>query len=229
MDTTSDLRSRPDRDSLWRIDLHMHTDASRDSKTTPATLIAAAHRAGLHRIAVTDHDTIDGALAAQRLAPDFVIVGEEIQTDVGGELIAYFVRETVPRGLSVVETLRRLRDQGAVVSISHPCDRLRGSALGERLTLEIIDQVDALEVFNARCFLDADNRRAAELARQHGKAVTAGSDAHVVWEVGHGFVRVPPFEMTPAALVASLMHAEPGGHLSGPWPHFFSTLAKWTH
>ena len=113
-----------------------------------------------------------------------MIVGEEIETETGGELIAYFVTEVVPPGLPVAEAMRRLRDQGAVISISHPLDRLRGSALGERLTLEIIEQVDALEVFNARCLRAGDNQRAAELAKRYGKAVTAGSDAHTLREVG---------------------------------------------
>jgi predicted metal-dependent phosphoesterase TrpH len=175
---------------------------------------------------VTDHNTIAGALAAQQLAPDFVIVGEEIETATGGELIAYFVQAAVPAGLSLDETIRRLRDQGAIISVSHPLDRLRNSALGERQTLEIIGRVDALEVFNARCLLGADNERAARLAAAHGKAVTAGSDAHVAAEVGRGYVTLPPFENTAAAFLVSLAQAQAAGRLSGPWPHFASTFAR---
>ncbi|MCX6031694.1 MAG: PHP domain-containing protein [Chloroflexi bacterium] len=211
---------------VYTIDLHTHTCFSPDSQTDPAALIARARAVGLDRLAVTDHNTIEGALVAQRLAPDFVIVGEEIQTATGGELIAYYVRETVPPGLSLDETIRRLRDQGAVISISHPLDRLRDSALGERHTLEVITRVDALEVFNARCLLAADNGRAAELARLHRKAITAGSDAHMAAEVGRGFLTLPPFENTPDAFLASLREATAGGRLSGPWPHFASTFAK---
>jgi len=216
----------PIRNHQWRVDLHTHTCFSPDSATDPAALIARGREVGLDRLAVTDHNTIAGALAAQRLAPDFVIVGEEIETATGGELIAYFVQETVPAGLSLDETIRRLRDQGAVISISHPCDHLRGSALGEVRTLEIIQRVDALEVFNARCLLDADNQRAAELARQYRRAVTAGSDAHVLAEVGRGYVTLPPFEHTPAAFLVSLAQARPEGQLSGVWPHFASTFAR---
>jgi predicted metal-dependent phosphoesterase TrpH len=211
---------------LWRVDLHTHTWASRDSKNDPAALVERAREAGLNRVAVTDHNVIEGALAAQRLAPDLVIVGEEIATETGGELIAYFVTEVVPKGLPVEEALRRLRAQGAVVSISHPLDSLRGSALGERLTLEFIEQVDALEVFNARCLRAADNQRAAELAKRYGKAVTAGSDAHTLRELGAGFLTLPPFRGDPASFRASLARATPGGRLSGIWPHFASTFAK---
>lgn len=213
---------------MWRVDLHTHTWASPDSKNDPAALVERAREIGLNRVAVTDHNTIEGALAAQRLAPDLVIVGEEIETETGGELIAYFVTEVVPRGLPVGETLCRLQAQGAVVSISHPLDSLRGSALGERLTLEFIEQVDALEVFNARCLRASDNRRAAELAKHCGKAVTAGSDAHTLRELGAGYLTLPPFKGTPAAFRACLAQATPGGRLSGIWPHLASTLAKLT-
>jgi predicted metal-dependent phosphoesterase TrpH len=212
---------------LWRVDLHSHTRFSKDSLTDPEALIAGARRAGLDRIAVTDHNTIEGALVAHRLAPDLVIVGEEINTETGGELIAYYVSERVPRGLPVDEAIRRLRAQGAVISVSHPLDHLRNSAMGERLTRQIIDQVDALEGFNARCLSKNDNLRAEALACEHGKALTAGSDGHTVRELGCGFVRLPPFEDNPAALLASLRLAQTGGRLTGIWPHVASTYAKW--
>jgi predicted metal-dependent phosphoesterase TrpH len=212
--------------SEFRVDLHTHTCFSFDSAIEPAALIARGRQVGLDRVAVTDHDTIEGALAAQRLAPDFVIVGEEIRTATGGELIAYFVREQVPPGLSVGETIRRLREQSAVISVSHPLDRLRDSALGRWLTLQIIEQVDALEVFNARCLFAAYNRRAADLAAAYGKATTAGSDAHTLAEVGHGYVVLSPFENTPEDFLAHLKQAKTGGRLSGILPHFASTFAK---
>jgi hypothetical protein len=113
-----------------------------------------------------------------------------------------------------------------VISISHPVDSKRNSALGEKLTLEVIDKVDALEVFNARCLRGADNVRAAELAKQYGKAITAGSDAHTLGEVGRGYLTLPPFKNNPQAFLASLRKATADGRLSGIWPHFASTFAK---
>jgi hypothetical protein len=211
---------------MWRVDLHMHTWFSPDSKTDPADLVERARSLGLNRIAITDHNTIEGALAARALAPDLVIVGEEIDTAVGGELIAYFVREPVPAGLAPDEAIRRLRSQGAVVSVSHPLDGLRGSAMGERHTLAIIDQVDALEVFNARCLRPGDNRRAAELAARYHKAGTAGSDAHTLGELGAAFMSLPPFKAAPEAFLAALRRGTPGGRSTGLWPHFASTFAK---
>lgn len=211
----------------WRVDLHSHTWASPDCLTDPAALVEQARAVGLNRLAVTDHNTIEGALAAHALAPDLIIVGQEIDTASGGELIAYFVQETVPAGLPLREAIARLRRQGAIISISHPVDRFRSSALGERQTLAIIQDVDALEVFNARCLWNGDNRRAAALAAQHGKAITAGSDAHTLAEVGGGYLTLPPFRSQPQAFLASLRAATPGGRLSGLRPHLASRWAQW--
>jgi predicted metal-dependent phosphoesterase TrpH len=212
----------------WRIDLHSHTYVSPDSKTPPRDLIEQARAVGLARLAVTDHNTIEGALEAHALAPDLIIVGEEIEVDGGGELIAYFVTEEVPRGLSIEEALARLQRQGAVISVSHPLDSLRGSALGLERTLAIMGQVDALEVFNARCLRAGDNGRAEALAREHGKLMTAGSDAHTLGELGAGYLTLPPFKGNPPAFRASLAKAQPGGRLTGVWPHVLSTWAKVT-
>jgi len=211
---------------MWRVDLHTHTSASSDSRIDPAALVERAREIGLNKVAITDHNTIEGALSAQQLAPDLVIVGEEIEVSTGGELIAYFLTEVIPRGLPVEEALRQLKAQGAVISISHPLDRLRGSALGEEMTLQIIDQVEALEVFNARCLRPDDNRKAADLANRFAKAPTAGSDAHTLPELGAGYLVLPPFKSNPEAFRASLARATPGGHLSGIWPHFASTFSK---
>ncbi len=130
------------------IDFHTHTFASKDSLTTPEKLLAAAKRKGLDRIVITDHNTITGALAAQALDPSRFIVGEEIKT-TRGEILAAYVSEAIPAGLTPQETIRRLREQGAFVSVSHPFDVRSGAWALEDL-LEIVPLVDAIEVFNAR-------------------------------------------------------------------------------
>ena len=175
---------------------------------------------------MTEHNNLAGALAAKKLAPDLVIVGEEIKT-THGEIIAYFVQEEVPRGLSPQETIARLREQGAVISIPHPLDSVRRSAMGREHVLTIIDLVDALEVRNARCVRPRDNAAAAEMAAQYGKLVTAGSDAHTLGEIGRCGLEMPPFEDNAESFRAALAQAQPIGVESPFWPHFASTYAKW--
>jgi predicted metal-dependent phosphoesterase TrpH len=189
-------------------------------------LIDRARQIGLDKLAVTEHNNLEGALAAKALAPELIIVGEEIKT-THGEIIGYYLTEAVPRGLSPQATVARLRDQGAFITIPHPLDTLRSSAMGLAHVLEIIDLVDALEVRNARCVRPQDNVAAAALAREHGKLVTAGSDAHTLGELGRCYVEVPPFADSAEGLRAALAHATVQGTESPFWPHFASTYAKW--
>jgi predicted metal-dependent phosphoesterase TrpH len=210
----------------WRVDLHSHTYVSKDSMTDPRDLIERARAVGLAKLAVTDHNSIEGARECQALAPDLIIIGQEIDTSARGELIAYFVQEQIPRGLPPEEAIRLLRAQGAVISVSHPLDRFRNSAMGEEKTIAIIDQVDALEVFNSRCLLNADNKRAAELAARYKKLGTAGSDGHTLAEIGKGYVELPPFKGNAEAFLASLALGKAGGRITGVIPHWRSTLMK---
>ncbi len=211
---------------LWRVDLHAHTIFSKDSLTHVQALIDRAREVGLHRIAVTEHNRLDGALRAKELAPDLVIVGEEVKTSTGGEIIAYFLKQPVPKGLSPIETIARMREQDAFITIPHPLDSLRRSAMGMEETLKIIDLVDALEVRNARCVRPADNDAACDLARAHGKLMTAGSDAHIPFEVGHCYMEMPTFDDNATSFAAALAQGTPAGNVSPFWPHLMSTWAK---
>ena len=211
---------------MWKVDLHSHTIYSKDCLTRPEDAIARARSLGLDKLAITEHNNLAGALRAKELAPDLIIVGEEIMT-THGELIAYFVKEEVPRDLSPQETIRRLREQGAVIAIPHPLDSLRNSAMGMANVLEVIDQVDAIEVRNARCVRPQDNLAALALAQERGLLITAGSDAHIPFELGHCYVEMPAFEDDAESFVDALQSAKPMGKESPFWPHLMSTWAKW--
>jgi predicted metal-dependent phosphoesterase TrpH len=210
---------------LWRVDFHTHTIYSKDGLTNLQPFLAAARRAGLDRVAITDHNTIRGAQAAAALSPDFVIPGEEIMTSEG-ELLGYYLCEEIPRGLSPEETIARLRAQNAAISVSHPFDRLRHGAWKRDALARIAPLVDAVEGFNARCLFAADNHLAEAFARGNRIPMTAGSDAHAALELGAAAVLLPPFRDGPS-LRAALRAAEPSGHLLPFWVHFLSTYAKW--
>jgi predicted metal-dependent phosphoesterase TrpH len=209
----------------WKVELHSHTLYSKDCLTRLERVIETCRHKGIDRIAITDHNTAAGALALAKLAPDLVIPGEEIMT-TRGEILAFFVREAIPRGLSPDETIRRLRDQGAVISVSHPYDRLRKGAWEESELHKIVDLVDAIEVFNSRCLFTEDNTRALAFALAHHKPGTVGSDAHIPYELGRATLRMPPFEGS-GDFLESLKHATPATSISPAWVHGFSTVAKY--
>ena len=210
---------------MINIDLHVHSYASPDSCNTPAQILARMDRLGLDMVAITDHNAIKGALEARSLAPERVIVGEEIKT-THGELIAYFVQDLIPPHLSPQETIACVRDQGGIVAVSHPLDVIRSEAMGRQRVLEILDRVDALEVFNARCLLPRYNRQADALARAHHLPGTAGSDAHSLYELGFAYLEMEPFA-GPDAFLVNLAHARIVGRLSPAFVHLFSKFARW--
>jgi len=207
-----------------KVEFHCHSVFSKDSLTPPERLIAAARRKGIDRLVITDHNSINGALAAFRLAPDLVIIGEEIKT-TRGELLASFVSEEIPRGLAPQEAIRRLRDQGAFISVSHPFDMLRNGHWQEPDLLEIAPLVDAIEVFNARCMKAEYNLQAQNFARSHDLPGTAGSDGHAAFEVGTACLALPPFESADD-LRRVIRQGEVLGRLSSPLVHFVSRYAS---
>jgi predicted metal-dependent phosphoesterase TrpH len=207
------------------IDFHTHTSISKDSLVTPEKLISTARRKHLDRVVVTDHNSIAGALAAHALDPQRIIVGEEIMT-TKGEILAAFVTELVPRGLSPQETIQRLRTQGAFIGVAHPFDSWRNGAWKLEDLLEIAALVDAVEIFNARCTAREDNQRAKEFARQHNLPGTAGSDAHAAFEMGKARLVLPQFD-GPETLRQVIRQGQVQGGLSPFWVHFASFYARW--
>ena len=208
-----------------RVEFHCHTRYSKDSLNNIPYLLNMCRRRGVDRVVITDHNTIQGALIAQQLNPERVIVGEEIMT-TKGELLAVYVTEEVPAGLSPIETISLLRSQGAFISVSHPFDLGRSGHWDVDDLLEITPLIDAIEIFNARCIRAIYNTRAQEFARQHNLLGTAGSDAHSLMEIGKATLCLPPFHDS-ATLKQSLQHAQLQATLSAPWVHFSSRYAVW--
>jgi PHP domain/Glycosyltransferase Family 4 len=191
------------------IDLHMHTDHSHDCATPVEVLLATARAQGLGAIAVTDHNEISGALEARAQAQDAgvkVIVGEEVKTDGQGEVIGLFIEEKIPRGLSLEETVAEIKRQGGLVYVPHPFDRMHSVPDYEHL-LKILDDVDAIEVFNPRVAIGAFNEEAARFAAKYRIVAGAGSDSHVAQGLGSVRVRMRDFD-GPAEFLQSLADAE---------------------
>jgi hypothetical protein len=206
------------------VELHSHTVASEDCLMQPRDIVRVCRQRGLGRLAVTDHNTIRGALAVQALAPELVIVGEEIMT-TQGELLAYFVREEVPAGLSPADAIARLRSQGCAISVSHPFDRLRKGRWTEADLRALLPHVDAIEVFNSRCLYPEDNARALAFAQEQATLGTVGSDAHSLRELGRAVHRMPQAS-SPSDLIAGWRAGSTRTRLSSAAIHLTSRWAK---
>jgi predicted metal-dependent phosphoesterase TrpH len=205
------------------MEFHCHTFYSKDSLTPPQKLTEACRLKGIDRVVVTDHNTITGAKITQVLDPIRVIVGEEIMT-TKGEILAAFVKEEIPPMLTPQETIHRLREQGAFISVSHPFDSWRKGGWKEEDLLEIMPNVDAIEIYNSRCMQPSFNRRALDFARRHNLAGTVGSDAHTVFELGRSVLLLEPFD-GPDELRKSIRNAVPQTRWSPPWFHMSSRYA----
>lgn len=205
-------------------DLHCHTVHSKDCLMRPERLVEVARQRGLDRLAITDHNRIEGALEAEALDPELIVVGEEVWT-TKGELLGYYLSEQVPANLEPMEAIERLRAQGAVISVSHPLDSMRGGAWDEDDLREILPYVDAIEVFNARSLTRAPNERARKLAEAMRLPGTAGSDSHAYLEVGRTRLRLPAFHDA-ESMREALERSEVIGRLSSPLVHFLSRYAS---
>jgi hypothetical protein len=197
-----------DRDWIT-IDLHLHTDWSHDCSIPVEDLLDHAEEIGLGGIAVTDHNVFGGALEAVELARgrDLVVIpGEEVKTDHQGEVIGLFLEEEIPRGLSFADTVAAIREQGGLVYLPHPFDRLH--AIPDPATIHRhLSEIDVFEVYNARLLRDSFNDEALRFARKYRLLQGAGSDAHVLQGVGTGVVRMRRFD-GPEEFLLSLRSAE---------------------
>ena len=202
--STDPLADRP----FVLADLHRHTEHSHDCAVPVAELLEHAERIGLGAIAVTDHNVFSGAQEAVELARGralTVIPGEEVKTDAG-EVIGLFLSEEIPRGMSWAETIAAIREQGGVVYLPHPFDRLH--TIPDAGTLHRhLAEIDVFEVYNARLLFEAFNDEALRFARKYNLTMGAGSDAHVLQGVGTGLVRMRAFATAEEFLI-SLRSAE---------------------
>jgi predicted metal-dependent phosphoesterase TrpH len=189
----AELAKRP----LIEVDLHMHTDHSGDCATPVEVLLQTACDRGLGAIAITDHNEVSGALEAAEIAAGMdglkVIVAEEVKTAEQGEVIGLFLKEKIPKGLTMAETIAAIREQGGLVYVPHPFDRFHSVPDYEHL-LDIVEEVDILEVFNPRVALTAFNEEAVRFAGKYRIIPAAGSDSHVAQGLGSVRQRIHDFD-----------------------------------
>ncbi|MCJ7795155.1 MAG: PHP domain-containing protein, partial [Thermoleophilia bacterium] len=195
-----------DRDWI-HADLHVHTSHSKDCAVPVEAVLATAREVGLGALAIADHNTISGALEAAEMVGDglIIIVAEEVMTQ-SGEVIGLFLEEPIPKGVTFEEALSLIREQGGLVYIPHPFDRLRTTP-SYRVMVDNLHRIDVIETYNARNYLASFNLNAERFAAKYNLAAGAGSDSHVLPGLGTAMLRMPRFR-GPEEFMAALREAD---------------------
>lgn len=172
-----------------KIDFHVHTKYSHDAVLTLEDIGAILNRSDrvIDAIAITDHNTVEGALELKKRFKDNIIVGEEVDTGEG-ELIGYWLTTGVKKGLGIDRTVEEIRRQGGKIAIPHPFDLFRKKRLRIEQLDNLLGRVDMFEAFNSRNLLNVSDARSKEFALKNKLLLTAGSDAHYKEEIGNAYV-----------------------------------------
>jgi predicted metal-dependent phosphoesterase TrpH len=193
-----------------RADLHVHTTYSSDSLITPKDLIFYAKKNGLNAVAVTDHNSFDGAVKIAKETKDFLVIpGMEVSSSEG-HIVALNVNQLIPKGLTAVETVQHIHEAGGVAVACHPYVFLKGC-----LNNAVCAEFDAIEVINARAFpFGRSVKKATEAAEKFGLSRVAGTDAHYGPQIGFGYTTIEVAEPTVEAIAKAIIdgHCEPHGH-----------------
>ena len=208
------------------LDLHVHSAASHDGRMQPAEIINAAMQSGLSGVAICDHDTFP-ELTGVRIPENFLLIpGIEFSTELGHILgLFYTVPPKQPDGRNAVAAIEAIHAAGGIAVLAHPFQHSREEG---RLT-PILKIIDGVEVFNARAARKnrTANEQAAAFARKHGCPAFAGSDAHVVREIGNGRICIEVDDVSLSAVREALLSG--GGKASGRnGRHIDVAKSQWT-
>ena len=209
---------------MLKADFHIHTEYSMDCEMEVEDIIKKCLEKGITCLSVCDHGTTEGAIKMKEIAPFKVIVSEEILTP-NGEIMGMFLQETIPSGITVEQAIYRIREQGGLVCLPHPFDPFRGLSLTMEQFDAIADNIDVIEVFNARSPINSTADKAVDYAGRHGLPGTAGTDSHTLREIGHTFVELPEFE-TPKEFLESLWQGKITQRKASILVHLNSTWTK---
>ncbi|MFA4966248.1 MAG: glycosyltransferase, partial [Thermoleophilia bacterium] len=197
------IRRRTPQRELF-ADFHVHSHHSKDCVMPVADILGRARDVGLDVVAITDHDSAAGGLEAREIAELYgvrVIVGEEVKTSEG-EVIGLFLERTIPGGMTFAETVAAIKDQGGIVYVPHPFDRLHTIPSPQVLRANVMG-IDVIEVFNSRLAFPGFNTLAERFAQRYRIPAAAGSDAHVLPGIGTALCGVDEFS-GPGDFVAAL-------------------------
>jgi len=175
---------------MLRVDLHLHSNFSHDGQSSLEELMARAKECGLDRLALTDHNTVEGSLQLLRIAPELAIAGEEVKT-LEGEVIGLFITRRISPFMKPEEAMDLIHGMGGLTYLPHPLDRHRSHFRAERVA-DLAPRVDIIETYNPWCDAAA-NQAAARLAEDLNKVAATGSDSHSAQELGRSWMEMEEY------------------------------------
>jgi len=187
---------------MLKLDLHIHSQYSEDGAGTPEVIIKSLQKKGIHGMAITDHNTVEGSLKALKVAPkDFIVVpGVEIST-ADGHIIALNIKENIPKGLSAIETVEKINDLNGVPIIPHLYRTMSG--IKEVKLKKIVEKISAIEVFNS-CSVPQTNLKTAMIAKKFNLGGTGGSDSHAPLHSGYGYTTINTTDTSVDAIISEI-------------------------
>lgn len=203
---------------------HTHTNYSHDGTMSPSDIIKLAQANNIELLAITDHNEIRGAQEAQRIAPFPVIVGEEIQTQEGGEIIGLFLNKLIPENISVFSAIEEIKRQGGIIYLPHPFDKIRTKQFTTKVLEKIAPLVDIVEVFNSRNIQESANTEALNFAIKYDKIKCVGADAHLPVELKGASVLFDLKINSPSGILDALRQAEFKEQNNPLWVHVVSKM-----
>jgi hypothetical protein len=187
---------------MLKLDLHIHSQYSDDAVGTPEEIIKILRRSGIHGMAITDHNTVEGSLKALKVAPkDFIVISSVEISTADGHLLALNVTENFARGLSAEETVEKILDAGGIAVAPHIFRNMSGIKI-EKLE-KINHKIPAIEVFNS-CSLPKTNLKAARTAKEFNLGGIGGSDTHDPVYAGYAYTVVDSTDMNVDAIISEL-------------------------
>jgi hypothetical protein len=194
---------------MLKLDLHLHSCYSDDAIGSPEECIKSLQKKGLHGMALTDHNTIDGSLKAVKIAPkDFIVIPSMEITTADGHLLALNVTETIPRGLPIEETVEKIIDAGGVPVVPHLYRTFSG--IKKANLKAILTKLSVMEVFNG-CSLPNTNLKIAKVAHAFNLGGTGGSDSHDPLYAGYAYTLVDSPDRTIDAVLSEILKRKTWG------------------
>jgi hypothetical protein len=187
---------------MLKLDLHIHSEYSGDGIGSPEEIIKKLQKRGLHGMAITDHNSVEGSLKALKVAPkDFIVIsGVEISTR-NGHIIALDIKENIRRELSIEETVEKIIDLGGTPIVPHLFRNMSGIKKDKLRAIQT--RLSAIEVFNS-CSVPQSNLKTAKIAKELNLGGTGGSDSHDPAYVGCGYTIVDTTDLSKDSIISEI-------------------------